>query len=248
MSRPAQASRAALGLLGLGLGLGLGTAAWAQVQQPTTGIYTCIDNQGRRLTADRPIPECVHKEQQILNRDGSVRAIVPPTLTAEERAEREARDRAAAEAKAAQADAVRRDRNLIARYPNETAHNRAREAAVDTVRLAIKATEIRLRELGVERKPLREEAEFYQGKTLPPKLKSALDANDASVDAQRSSSANQEAELVRINRIYDAELERLRRLWGGAQPGSLGPIAMPAAAPRPPGSAPLRPPAVPASR
>ena len=246
MSRPAQASRAALGLLGLGLGLG--AAAWAQVPQPTTGIYTCIDNQGRRLTADRPIPECVHKEQQILNRDGSVRAIVPPTLTAEERAEREARDRAAAEAKAAQADAVRRDRNLIARYPNETAHNRAREAAADTVRLAIKATEIRLRELEVERKPLREEAEFYQGKTLPPKLKSALDANDASVDAQRSSSANQEAELVRINRLYDAELERLRRLWGGAQPGSLGPIAMPAPSPRPPGSASPRPPAVPASR
>ena len=247
VSRPAQALRAATGLLGLA-SLALGAAAWAQVPQPTTGIYTCIDNQGRRLTADRPIPECVHKEQQILNRDGSVRAIVPPTLTAEERAEREARDRAAAEAKAAQADAVRRDRNLIARYPNELAHNRAREAAADTVRLAIKATEIRLRDLEAERKPLREEAEFYQGKTLPPKLRSALDANDASVDAQRASSANQEAELVRINRLYDAELERLRRLWGGAQPGSLGPIAMPAPSPRPPGSAPQRPPAAPASR
>ena len=241
-------ARVSLASLVLGVVFGL-TAPSAHAQQPSaTSIYTCIDNQGRRLTADRPIPECVHKEQQILNRDGSVRAIVPPTLTAEERAEREARDRAAAEAKTAQGDAVRRDRNLIARYPNEAAHNRAREAAADTVRLAMKASELRLRELEAERKPLREEAEFYQGKTLPPKLKAALDANDASAEAQRSASGNQEGELVRINRIYDAELDRLRLLWSGAQPGSLGPIAMPLSPPRRPGSAPLRPPVSPASR
>ena len=91
-------------------------------------------------------------------------------------------------------------------------------------------------ELEAERKPLREEAEFYKGKPLPTKLKTAIDANDASMDAQRSSSANQEAELVRINKIYDAELDRLRRLWAGAQPGSLGPMTTPPplnVAPRP---------------
>jgi hypothetical protein len=207
-----------------------------------SGIYTCIDDKGKRLTADRPIPECAAKEQRVLNRDGSLRAIVPPTLTAEERAEAEARERAAAEQRSAAADAVRRDRNLMARYPTEAAHKRAREAAIDTVRLAIKATELRLRELAAERKPLRDEAEFYQGKPLPPKLRTALDANDASADAQRSAQANQEAELGRINKLYDAELERLRKLWSGAPAGSLGPLPPSAA----PASAPTRPPAKPA--
>ena len=202
-------------------------AALAQPAKPPGGIYTCIDSQGKRLTADRPIAECAHKEQQVLNRDGSVRAVLPPTLTAEERADREARDRAAAEARSAQSDAVRRDRNLMARFPDEAAHNRAREASADTVRMAMKASELRLRELETERKPLRDEAEFYKGKVLPLKLKTAIDANDASMEAQRSSSANQEAELVRINKIYDAELGRLRRLWAGAQAGSLGPMALP---------------------
>jgi hypothetical protein len=201
-------------------------ATWAQATtKPPSGIYTCIDDRGRRITADRPIPECTDREQQVLNRDGSVRAVLPPTLTAEERAEREARDRAAAEARAARADAVRRDRNLMARYPNEAAHNRAREAALDTVRLAIKATEIRLRQLATEGKPLRDEAEFYEGKALPATLKAAIDANEVAVEAQRSASANQEAELGRINRLYDAELARLRRLWAGVVPGSLGPLA-----------------------
>jgi hypothetical protein len=221
-------SRAVL-TLGWTLVLALPMAAWGQAAKPAVagGIYTCIDSQGRRLTADRPIAECAHKEQQLLNRDGSVRAVVPATMTAEERALQETRDRAAAEARAAQADAVRRDRNLLARFPNEAAHNRAREAAADTVRLALKATELRLRELEAARKPLRDEAEFYQGKTLPAKLKAAIEANETSVEAQRAANANQEAELVRINKIYDAELERLRRLWGGAQPGTLGPLNTP---------------------
>jgi hypothetical protein len=125
----------------------------------------------------------------------------------------------------------------MARYPNEAAHQRAREAALDTVRLAIRATELRVRELELARKPLLEEAEFYVGKPLPPKLRTALDANDASTEAQRSATATQEAELGRINRLYDAELDRLRRLWGGAAPGSLGPLPS-ASAPRNTGARP----------
>jgi hypothetical protein len=193
------------------------------------GIYTCIDDKGRRLTADRPIPQCTDREQRILNSDGSLRAVRPPTLTADERAEQEARERKAAEVRAAQAEAVRRDRNLLLRYPNEAAHERARQAALETVRIAMRVSEQRLHDLAVERKPLLDDAQFYVGKTLPVKLRQALDANDAATDAQRSAVANQQAELVRINGIYDAELDRLRRLWAGAQPGTLGPLPRAAA-------------------
>jgi hypothetical protein len=200
--------------------------AWAQPDTRSTpdGIYTCLDDKGRRLTADRPIPECSAKEQRVLNKDGSLKLVYPPSLTAEERAEKEARDLKAAELRAAQADAARRDRNLTARYPNEEAHNKAREAALDTVRLAIRASETRLKILAGERKPLNADAEFYKGKALPLKLRQKLDANDAAYDAQRSAMANQQAELVRINKLYDIELERLRRLWAGAPAGSLGPL------------------------
>lgn len=215
-------------------------ATTAIAQQPPasgTGIYTCIDDRGRRLTSDRPIPECTSREQRILNKDGSLRGVQPPTLTAEERAVIEARERRAAEVRQAQAEAVRRDRNLVARYPSEAAHRKAREAALDTVRLALKASEQRLKDLAAERKPLLDEAEFYAGKALPPKLKTLIDANDAAVDAQRSAAENQQAELVRVNRLYDIELARLQRLWAGAPPGSMGPLptshaATPASAPR----------------
>lgn len=203
----------------------LAGAAPAQANGPASaaGIYSCTDAQGRRLTSDRPIPECVGREQRVHNRDGSLQRVLPPTLTAEERAEREAAERRAEQARAAQADAVRRDRNLVARFPDEATHRKAREAALDTVRVAMRATERRIKELAAERKPLLDEAEFYKGKPLPQRLKQQLDANDAAVDAQRQAAVTQQAELERIHKLYDVELERLRRLWAGAPPGSLGP-------------------------
>jgi hypothetical protein len=202
--------------------------ALAQQRAPSTGgIYTCIDDLGRRLTSDRPIAACSAKEQQILNKDGSVRGIHPPTLTAEERAAVEARERRASAERMARIEDTRRDKNLLARFPNEAAHRKAREAALDTLRLAIKATEDRLKELQAERRPLENEAEFYQGKRLPPKLKGQLEANDTAVEAQKEATANQQAELERVNRLYDNELARLRRLWAGAAPGSMGPLPAP---------------------
>jgi hypothetical protein len=234
--RPTRAHRPPLAALACGwlvLAAGLPAAAAA----PTTaasapaGIFTCTDDQGRRLTSDRPIPECTAREQRILNRDGSLKAIKPPTMTAEERADKETRERLAAEARIAQADAVRRDRNLMNRFPDEAAHDRSRTAALDTVRLAIRASSLRLEALGLDRKPLQDEAEFYKGKTLPIRLKGLLDANDAAFAAQRSAMQTQEAELVRINKLYDVERERLRLLWSGVQPGSLGPVAAGAARP-----------------
>jgi hypothetical protein len=187
-------------------------------------IYSCIDDKGRRITSDRPIPECIAREQRIHNKDGSLRDVRPPTLTAEERAEIEARERKAAETRLAQREAERRDRNLMMRYRDEAAHQKARAAALDTVKVAIKASEVRLKELARERQPLLDESEFYKGKPLPPKIKAQLDANDVAVEAQRAAMSNQEAELVRVNRLFDIELDRLKKLWGGARPGSMGPL------------------------
>ncbi len=216
----------------------LPAAALGQTAPSPSGIYTCVDERGRRITSDRPIPECNAREQRVLNRDGSLKAVRPPTPTADERAEQEARERQAAEQRVAQADAARRDRNLLQRYKNEAAHQKAREAALEAVRTAQKVTQARLADLDKDHRRLLEEREFYKGRPLPAKLKSQVDANDAALAAQRDSASGQTAEIERINRFYDAELGRLRRLWAGAAPGSLGPIeerpgAAPAVSPPP---------------
>ena len=198
-------------------------------------IYACVDANGKHITSDRPIAECLSREHRVLNPDGSTREIRSPALTADEQAELEARERAKAMRAAIEADAVRSDRNLRSRYPNEAAHQRARAAALDDVRRTLQLSQRRLDALAAERKPLQDEAEFYTGRQMPPLLKQQLDGNAVAADAQRTLMANQRAETLRINAAFDAELARLRAVWAGAPPGSLGPMpkASATAAPSP---------------
>ncbi len=199
------------------LGLALPWAAGA------ASIYSCTTPDGRRLTSDRPIAECLAQEQKIHRRDGSVRDRLPPALSPEQAAALELKRREEAVARAALADATRYDRNLLARYPNKAAHDKARQAALDDLSKAQALSERRLADLAKERKGLDDEAEFYKGKALPPKLRRLVDANDAARDAQLVAIANQTEEKGRVNRRYDVELTRLKKLWGGALVGTLGP-------------------------
>ena len=210
------------------LGVAVG-GAWAQTPPPgsTTEIYVCTDDQGRRITADRSIRECMDRPQRILNPDGSLRGIKQPPMTAEERAAKEARERQAAEEAAAKAEAVRRDRNLLSRYRNEEMHRAARESALDPVRLTMDLTESRLNQLKREKRAFEEEARAPKNKDHAATLKLQLEANEAATTAQFQNTANQKAELDRINRIYDIELERLKRLWAGEPAGSMGAIENP---------------------
>lgn len=212
----------------------LAQGALGDARAQAGGIYSCELN-GKRITSDRPIPECLTREQRLHNSDGSVRRIVPPTPTADERAAAEAHEAQEALERANRREAIRRDRNLLMRFPNQVAHDKARMAALEDVRKALQSSEARLEKLKQERKPLQDETEFYVGKALPVKLKQQIEGNEAATEAQRSLVLNQQSELVRINTLYDGELERLRKLWAGAQPGSLGalPAAPAASAPRP---------------
>jgi hypothetical protein len=218
MNRPAAVSA-------LVLMLGLPLAAAAQTQAQTGFVFTCVAAGGRTITADRMIPECMDREQRVLRRDGSLDRVILPPLTPEQRAAKEARERRAAEDRRAQVEAVRRDRNLLQRYPDEAAHEKARQAALRSAQEATEMSQRRLAELAAERRPLEQEAEFYKGRALPPKLRQQFNANDAATEAQRAALANLKSEIARVNGNFDAELERLRKLWGGAVPGSLDTVA-----------------------
>ena len=215
-------SRSAWVLVGVAMWCGGMTGnAIAEVRATAGAIYTCIDASGKRITSDRLIVECLDREQRILNKDGSLRMLLPPRMTPEERAAVETRKRARALAEATQKDAVRRDRNLLMRFPNEAAHARARQSAMDDLHKGVALSDSRLQDLRDERKPLDAETEFYKGKRLPSALRTQIEANDAQQQAQRDIISQQRAEMVRLNAIYDAELDRLRRMWNGESPGTV---------------------------
>jgi hypothetical protein len=220
--RPGVAALLALAVVSVGSGL----ATSVRAQPAASGgkaIYTCVDERGRRLTADRPIPDCNAREQRVLNSDGSLRDIRPPTMTPQERDAQEARERKAAQARAAQADAERRDRNLLQRYPDEAAHDRARQAALETVMGAQAISKNRLAELERERTALMADAARPSGAAPSPAWQRRFDANEAARLAQVEAAKAQDAEAARIHRRFDQELQRLQALWRGTPLGSVVP-------------------------
>ncbi len=202
------------GLQGLALALA-GTSGYAQTGESPSGIFSCTDAKGRKLTSDRPIPECVDREQKVLNPSGTVRAKVGPTLTAQERAEAEARERVEVEARALQAEEKRRERALLVRYPSREVHDKERAEALAQVAVVIKAAKQRVEELQQDRRKFDEEMEFYKKdpSRAPSSIRRQIEDIVESMAVQKRFIADQDNEVRRINVRFDDELVRLKQLW-----------------------------------
>lgn len=188
---------------------GLCSQAWPQ------SIYTCVDAKGRRLTADRPIADCMDREQRELAPSGTVKRRIGPVLTGEERAAQEDRARKAEEEIKRLAEEKRRDRALLVRYPDRAAHDKERASALGVADGAIAAARKNANDLKAQRKKLDAELEFYKGDAtrLPPLLKRQVEENQHHVEAQERFIANQDNEKKRINSRFDEELGKLEQLW-----------------------------------
>ena len=189
--------------------------AFAASHAAAQNIYTCVDGKGRKITADRPIVECIDRTQQELNKSGTVRRQVGPSLTAQERAAQEEKDKAAAEALAREAEDRRRDRALLLRYPTRAVHDQERVIALGQVDEVIKASNKRTMELAEQRKAIQAEFEFYakDPSKAPPALKRRLEENEASSVVQKKFVLDQEQEKKRVNQRFDEELVKLKQLW-----------------------------------
>ncbi|MBB1075311.1 DUF4124 domain-containing protein [Rhodoferax sp. 4810] len=209
-------------VLSLGLLMSAGQrSALAQTQTlPTPEIYTCTDAKGRKLTSDRPIPECRDREQKILNPSGTVKARVGPTLTARERSELEARIKAEQAQQAVLEEEKRRDRALVVRYPTPAVHQQEREEALSHISRVKQTALKRVTDLLAQKAKLLEEMAFYEKdpSKAPQKLKRQIDEVDQTLAAQGRFMAEKDAEATRVNARFDAEQLRLAPLWRMSAP------------------------------
>jgi hypothetical protein len=198
-----------VGILASCLLAGVLTSAWGE------GIYTCVDAKGRRLTSDRPIIECLDREQRELTPGGSVKRKIGPSLTADERAAEEEKKRLAAEEHNRQLDEKKRERALLTRYPDRAAHDKERAAAMAQADAVITAASRHVDDLVKDRKRLDLELEFFKSdpSRVPPQLKRQIDENADSIEAQKRFVLAQEQEKRRINLRFDEELVKLQSLW-----------------------------------
>lgn len=190
--------------------------AWAQPQQGAPGsIYTCVDRNGRKLTADRPIPECLDREQRELGPSGTVRRQIGPSLTEHERAAQDVQRRKEAEERARAVEERRRERVLTTRYPDKATHDVERAAAIQTVEDVTATAENRITELRQQRQTFDMEMEFYKKdlNKAPMGLRRKIAENEESIAEQQRFLAGQDQEKRRVHQRFDAELAQLRKLW-----------------------------------
>lgn len=205
-----------LRLAGAGLlALLLGATAWAQEAKNAGGIYSCVDSKGRRLTSDRPIVDCLDREQKELSNSGTVKRVVPPSYTAQERAKLETQRKAEELEQARINEEKRRDKALLIRYPNQAVHDKERAEALKQIDDVIEAVKKRGSELAKQRRDIDLELEFYQNDAskAPLWLKQKIEDNAQQVVVQNRFLSDQNQEKQRVNARFDEELAKLRTLW-----------------------------------
>jgi cell division protein FtsB len=189
----------------------------AQAQDKVnSGIYTCTDSRGRKITSDRPIADCLDREQRELGKSGIVKRVVPPSYTAEERARLEEQRKAEDAERARMAEEKRRERALLILFPTQALHDKERANALTQIDDVIAAVRKRGEALEQERKDIDTELEFYKGdvKQAPPWLKRKIEDNEQQAQVQKRFLGDQLMEKQRINARFDEELSKLKQLWG----------------------------------
>ena len=207
---------------------GFALAALLASNAMAQGIYTCVDAKGRKITSDRPIPDCMDRTQQEMSPQGTVKRVLGPTLTAQERAVQDDKDKAALELRLQAQEEKRRDKSILARFPNLAAHDKERGQVLEQIDEVIKSAAKRTVELAEQRVAINADYEFYKKdpSKAPGALKRRLEENDSNIAVQQRFIVEQDAGKRRVNQRFDEELVKLRVLWAMANApvgGSLKP-------------------------
>ena len=182
-------------------------------------LFVCKTPGGRTLTGGEPPAECLDSVIRELNSDGSIKRVIEPRLTPEQKKERELEKQRKHEREVLAQAQLRKDRALLETYASEDEIEASRDRTLASRQALIDRANQQLKEIKMDHKRLGDEAEFYAKRKLPDKLKHALDDNATLQEQQLRAIDDIRADMQRINERYDTELGRFRQLVDqGASP------------------------------
>lgn len=183
-------------------------------------IFTCVDSKGNRYTSDSPIAACMDREQRELNSNGTLKRVVPPSYTAQERAELEAKQQVEAAEQARLKEEKRRKRALLTRYPNQAAHDRVRADAMEQADAVVEAVKTHGQQLEQQRVKTETELQFYQKdmSKAPAWLLRQRKDNAEQRAKQAQELQAKEQDRAHLKARYDQELAELQALWKQDKP------------------------------
>lgn len=214
-------NRAALAALAAIVGLAYvapATVAPAIGQTAAPQIYSCEDEQGRMISSDRPIRDCARREMRVLNRDGSLREVIPPPLTRDQRKQAERYELERKDAQARSRARQARDRSLLISFEDELSLETMRRRHLAEIDAEIRIATSRILSLDKELKLAQAEADRQTkeraGRPLPFIYQQRITDAANAILAEDALIRDRQNERERINERFDADASRLRELLG----------------------------------
>lgn len=181
-------------------------------------IYSCEDEQGRMISSDRPIRDCARREMRVLNRDGSLREVIPPPMTRDQRKQAERYDLERKDALARSRARQARDRSLLISFEDELSLETMRRRHLTEIDAEIRVATGRILTLDKELKAAQAEADRQAteraGRPLPFIYQQRITDAANAILAEDALIRDRQNERERINERFDADASRLRELLG----------------------------------
>lgn len=176
-------------------------------------IYRCTNAQGRVVTSDRPIPECVSRGMKVYSNAGRFKNDVAPPPSAEEKqknaleAERKKRE------DFEEQERKKEERYLLAHYQSEADIESARKRAVDSLNEKRALAKEQLEGLSQLILGLQDELKNSKKTTREfESIRQRADELSTNINNTRNAIAFYEQEIVRTNHDYDETLKRYRTM------------------------------------
>lgn len=179
-------------------------------------IFRCVNAQGKLLSSDRPIPECVNRAVKVYKNNGNFKKEIPPPLTAEEKKRLEVETEKKRAQQLADEETKREERYLLAHYQDEGDIQTARKRAVDALGEKKRLANEQMQGLSLILSSLQMELNNSNNSSKSSKESDSMRnrANDltASISNSRNAINFYDQEIGRTNQEFDQTLQRYRQV------------------------------------
>lgn len=177
-------------------------------------VYCCEDANGRRICGDPMPQQCYSRAYKELSRGGRTVREVEAPLTPEERARKEAADKARRDAEAKVAERRRRDKVLLESYNSVSDIDDRRDTVLRGAEREIETLKRRERELIDERNDLNTKVAALKGKQVPRYIQEDIAANASELNALRSVIVQKQHDADTMRSRFDEDRQRYIELTG----------------------------------
>lgn len=192
-------------------------AAHSQVNERNY-TYRCTGKDKKKYYGQTVPRACIGQPLELINKQGLVVKRIDPEGDEKARLAKEAEAEKRREAQAAEKDALRRNRALLATYTSEKEIEDARIRALSDHRKQLREVENKIAEIKRRRAGFEKELALYKegGKGEPPqRLREEIVNADIDLKAQQALLEAKKKDAVAINARYDDDRKNYKEAIGG---------------------------------